>query len=85
MQDNGEQLSYATDRGAGMISPNDCFTNLAAALTCDLLKAGLSRLQTLVQGSPEEQALRRALLAGQVLQVTGARRIAVRADLHGTP
>ncbi len=42
-----------------MIPAGDFFTNLAASLVYDLLKAGGSRLQAFVQGTPEEQALRR--------------------------
>ncbi|HOT90924.1 MAG TPA: hypothetical protein PLJ78_11180 [Anaerolineae bacterium] len=41
-----------------MISLDDFFTNLAASLAYDLLRAGAARLTTFVSGSPEEQALR---------------------------
>lgn len=42
-----------------MIAPDDLFTNLAASLAYDLLRAGAARLKDFVAGSPEEQTLRR--------------------------
>lgn len=42
-----------------MIPMDNTLANLAASLTCDLLRAGAARLRRLALGSPEEQALRR--------------------------
>ncbi|ABU57694.1 NACHT domain-containing protein [Roseiflexus castenholzii] len=58
-----------------MISPNDLFTNLAASLAYDLLKAGAARLTTFVSGSPEEQTLRRcyqSAFAAMLSEVTAS-------------
>ncbi len=65
-----------------MIPTGDFFTNLAAELVYDLLRAGVSRLRALVRGSPEDQALRRALLSSQVVFVTGERAIQFQASAN---
>ncbi|MCX7792584.1 MAG: hypothetical protein N2378_18265 [Chloroflexaceae bacterium] len=65
-----------------MISPDDFLANLAVEVVYDLLKAGVSRLKALARGSPEERALKRAVLSGQVSYVTGERAVAFGADAN---
>lgn len=62
-----------------MTGTDDVLTNLAATLASELLKAGAERLQRMVFGPPEEQALRRLL---QAITEYGAKPGAVEARVH---